>query len=315
MNIHNVSENIALILGLAALTPACAADKVESQKKIALVVGVANEPFYLRMIQGAQTKADQLGAQLIVRQPAKWDADLQTAAIDEVIGLGVDALIAVPVDSDKMIAPLQRAHDAGITVLTTDQFINATFPVSSVRSDNAEGGAKACETLSGVVGATGTVMIENVVAGISATDAREQGCRDWLTANAPGIVVLDTAFSNDDRATAKAQILQAITDHPDLVGVFTTNVVTGEGAVDALAEAPRSVAVVAFDAPSAVVPSVVQGAITALIAQKPSTMGDLGVEFSIDSLQGVEIPKQRFTGFVVIDKTNVDTSEIKQFVY
>lgn len=315
MNVSSMYKRLTLLLGLAALTAGCAADKVESQKKIGLVVGVSNEPFYLRMIDGAQAKADELGAQLIVRQPAMWDADLQTAAIDEISGLGIDALIAVPVDPDKMIAPLKRAHDAGIAVLTTDQFVNATFPASVVRSDNTEGGAKACETLSGVIGGTGTIMIENVVAGISATDAREQGCRTWLATNAPDVVILDTTFSNDDRATAKEQILQAISEHPDLVGAFTTNVVTGEGAVDALAEASRPISIVAFDAPSAVVSSVAEGSITALIAQKPATMGSLGVEFAMDRLSGVDIPRERFTGFVVIDKTNANSSEIKQFVY
>jgi ribose transport system substrate-binding protein len=85
---------------------------------LALVQGVKGDPFYVTMQKGAQMMADKLGATLVVDGPAQFDAALQAPIVDALIAKKVDAMIIAACDKQAMIAPLQRANDAGIKVPT-----------------------------------------------------------------------------------------------------------------------------------------------------------------------------------------------------
>src|ERR687886_63115 len=122
---------------------------------IALVVGVRGDPFYVTMQKGAQAEADKLGAQLVVDGPAQFDAVQQTPIVDALIARRVDAMLIAATDKQAMIAPLQRANDAGIPVISVDTYIGdgdyenrpVTFPLSYIGSDNLQGGPMGWEAL------------------------------------------------------------------------------------------------------------------------------------------------------------------------
>ena len=132
------------------ISAADAADK----KTVALVYGIKGDPFYITMEKGARQKAQELGVDLVADGPSQWNPALQTPIVDAMIAKHVDALINVPNDPQAMIPVLQRANDAGMPVITTDQYIGdgdyakgaVTFPLSYIASDNFAGGKIACES-------------------------------------------------------------------------------------------------------------------------------------------------------------------------
>jgi ribose transport system substrate-binding protein len=298
---------------------------------VALVPGLQGmkEPFYKQMIIGAQAKAATLGVSLVLREPDSWDAAgivQQIAFIDELIAMKVGGMVIVPQDTNAFIAPLKRAADAGIKIVTADQYIGtntygqggpADFPIAYVGSDNYEGGKIACSMLADSVGSTGGIYIQNHKRGISATDAREQGCKDTIAAKV-GMSIVAVDYNGDDAGVGSTQTTAALAMFPTLVGVFGCNVASGEAAGNAVAASDRagSVKVVVFDAPATSVANLRNGHIQAMIAQKPALMGQLGVDIAVKAMNGqTGLPTKTNSGFVVIDASNVDSPEISQFLY
>src|SRR2546427_1714279 len=128
--------------------------------------------------------ANKLGVKLLVDGPAQFSATLQAPIVDAYIAKKVDVMLIAACDKQAMIAPLQRANDAGIKVISVDTFIGngdytsgpVTFPLSYIGSDNVQGGKIAGESLIKAIGNKGGIYIENVTPGISTTDQRQQGC-------------------------------------------------------------------------------------------------------------------------------------------
>jgi len=264
--------------------------------KIGFLAGV-NDPFYLTMQRGAAQAAADLGAELVVQIPQNWNATEQTPMLDAMVARGdLNFLFLAPVDKDAMIAPLQKAYDAGLPLLTVDTFIGdgdyvngpVKFPLSFIASDNEQGGEIACNALVEAIGQKGKVYIQNVRRGISSTDAREDGCKKVL-ANYPDVTLVAVDYNDDDPSKAQAQVEAMLQKEPDLAGIFGTNVFSAQGAGTVVANKGLSgkVKVVAFDATATAIDMLKNGTADLVIAQKPSDMGYLAVEMAMAYLNGV----------------------------
>jgi ribose transport system substrate-binding protein len=296
------------------------------QYTIALVVGVKGDPFYVTMQKGAQAKTSELGVNLIVDGPAQFSATLQTPIVDALIARKVDALIIAACDKQAMIAPLQRANNAGIKVISVDTYIGngdyangpVTFPLSYIGSDNVEGGKIAGQALIKAIGGKGKVYIENVTPGISTTDQREQGCKEAIQAT-PGVTLVGVNYDNDSAATAAQQTSAILQRVPDLNGIFGTNLFSAEGAAQAVKNARKQgvIKIANFDAPEQAITDLKNGVVDLVIAQKPADMGTTAVQYAVDALKGNTsgIKKRVATGYFVIDKSNVDTPEAQAAIY
>jgi ribose transport system substrate-binding protein len=116
---------------------------------------------------------------------------------------------------------------------------------------------------------------------------------------------------------AAAMATAALSAHPDLVGIFGTNLFSAEGAATGLrsAGASQKVKIVGFDAGPKQVEDLQQGIVQALIAQKPAEIGKDGVEQAIKALKGEPVEKKIGTGFVVVTKENMNNPDVQPFLY
>lgn len=294
---------------------------------IALVVGVRGDPFYVTMQKGAQAEADAMGAELIVDGPPQFDAVQQTPIVDALIARRVDALIIAATDKQAMIEPLQRANDAGISVISVDTFVGdgdyengpVTFPLSYIGSDNVQGGRIGCEALIAASGGVGKFYIQNVKPGISTTDQREQGCKEAIEAAGSPAMLVGVDYNQDSAANAAQQTGAVLQRTPDLTGIFGANLFSAEGAAQAVKNANLSgtVRIANFDAPEQAIADLRDGAVDLVIAQKPAEMGSTGVDYAMMALGGdmSGIQKRVPTGYVVINRDNVDTDEAQAAIY
>ena len=292
----------------------------QASPSLALVVGVKGDPFYVTMQKGAQDEADKMGAELIVDGPAQFDAVQQTPIVDALIARHVDALIIAATDKQAMIEPLRRANDAGIPVISVDTFIGdgdyengpVTFPLSYIGSDNVQGGRIGCEALIAATGG-GKFYIQNVKPGISTTDQREEGCKEAIEAVGDLAMLVGVDYNNDSAAISAQQTTAVLQRTQDLAGIFGANLFSAEGAAQAVKNAnlTGTVKVANFDAPEQAIADLRAGAVDLVIAQKPAEMGVTGVDYALMALSGDTsgIQKRVPTGYVVIDRNNVDTPE------
>jgi ribose transport system substrate-binding protein len=314
--------------GLAALalmiTPSSSAQK---NYKITLIPGLTTDGFYITMNKGAQEAAKKLGVTVDFQGAADFNPVTQIPVLNAVIARKPDGILIAPTDTKQLIAPLKRAVDAGIKVLTVDTFIgengayqtgkgDADFPLSYVASDNVKGGEVAADALAKAIGEKGSVYVSNVKPGISTTDQREQGFKNGMK-KYPNIKVLETQYNDNDSNKAASQFAAVLARNPDLAGVFGANLFSAQGAANGVKAARKSgvVNVVAFDCPESIINDVKGGTIDLAICQRPAEMGQIGVEWMVKALNGEKIPTRYGTGYFVIDKKNADSAEAKAAVY
>ncbi len=310
----------------APTQPTAAPQAAGKKYKIGFLAGTT-DPFYFTMQRGAAQAAADLGVDLVVQVPKTWNVTEQTPMLDAMVARGdLDFLFLAPVDAQAMIAPLKKANDAGLPMLTVDTFIGdgdyangpVKFPLSFIASDNEQGGEIACAALADSLGKKGKIYIQNVKPGISSTDAREAGCKKVIKDKYPDVTIVAVDYNQDDASQAQAQTQAMLQKTPDLGGIFGTNVFSAQGAGAVVKNQGLSgkVKVVAFDATADAISMLKGGTADLVIAQKPSDMGYLAVEMAVAYLDGAtSVPKHIPTGYQVITRDNMNDPNVAKFFY
>jgi len=285
-------------------------------------------PFYLTILKGARTAAEQHQADVQVDAPPEFNPVLQSHLVDTLLARKIDALIIAPCDGQILIEPLRRAHEAGIPVITVDAFLGdgdyvngpVTFPLAYIGSDNRQGGRIAGALLIEAVGRSGKVCIQSLQPGVSATDLREEGCLEVLAKAQEHIDLLGINFDGGSISRAREQIVETLEQHPDLAGVVGAGGdYSSKGVVQAIKDAGKAgkVKIVRFDASEQAEEEIRSGITHVAIAQRPFEMGRIAVEYALKALNGeaAGLPKHVDTGFLLIDRLNLDMPEIQSAFY
>jgi ribose transport system substrate-binding protein len=308
------------MLGLALMTVAAcsgsSATAAPTNYKLTLIQGVAGDPFYVTMACGAQAEATAEGVSLNITGGNKWDATVQKPVIDSVTAAKPDGVMVAPDDSKALLSPLKAMSDAGIKVTFVDTKLDDTsFAVSSIATDNLAGGTLAAKTLASLISDKGTVLVVNVDPGISTTDARVQGFNDEMK-NHPNIKVLDIQYTHDDPTAATTITTSTLAAHPDLAGVFATNVQNAEGVATGLKQANNTtVKTIAFDAGPKQIEDLNAGIVQGLIAQDPYGIGVAGVQQTVLALKGQTTTKTIQTQLAALTKDNVNDAAMQKYLY
>ena len=310
---------MALCTALALVVAACGSDDSSSggsssssskkkSYKMTLIAGVKGDEFYITMNCGAQAEAKKLGATLDFQGPQEFDASQQTPIVNAVAAKKPDAVLIAPTDTKALYAPIKQMADQGIKIVLVDTTLDQPdMAVSQIASDNEAGGKTAAETLAKLIGGKGKVFVINVKPGISTTDAREKGF--VAGAKAAGLDYVGREYSNDKPEVAAAKMKAALQKHPDLKGVFGTNLFAAEGAATGAREAGAKIKIVGFDAGPKQVKDLQDGTVQALIAQKPADIGAQGVQQAYNALTGKSTTKKIGTESVSITKDNLSQNQ------
>lgn len=253
---------------------------------IGFSVSTLNNPFFVTLSEGAEAKAEEEGADLIVVD-AGDDAAKQTSDIEDLISRNISVLIVNPVDSDAVALAVQDAVAAGIKVISVDRVVNGVDVDCAIASDNVEGARMATEYMVSLIGEGAKTAEIQGTSGASATIDRGEGFH--LVADEQlDVVSSQTAnFSRSEGMTVMENILQA---QPDLKGVFAHNDEMALGAVEAIGN--RDIVVVGFDATDDALAAIQQGRMAATVAQKPDLMGATAVETAISLVNGETVEKE-----------------------
>jgi fructose transport system substrate-binding protein len=318
----------ALVLGLAAATPAASQDNI----LVGLVTKTNTNPFFVKMKEGAQAKAKELGVTLqSYAGKADGDNDGQVAAIEALMAAGAKGILLVPSDSSAIVPTVAKARKAGILVITLDTPLD---PITAADANFATDNFKAGELIG--KWAKATLGDKAASAKIATLDlAANQPTVDYLRHNgflsgfgiavkdpkryamgdSPQIVGSDvTAGSTDGGRKAMENILQKA---PEINVVYAINEPAADGGYAALKAAgkEKGVLVVGVDGGCPGIKSVKAGTIGATSQQYPLLMASLGVQAVVDFVKSGKRPESMDTGVkLVTDKPvpgvpSIDTAE------
>ncbi len=311
---------LALALLAASLLTACnKGDGAKSGKKtIAVIPKGVSHSFWLSVKAGADAAGKDLDVNIIWKGPAsETDITGQINIVEDMVNQRVDGIVLAPSQGDSLVPVVDRAQRGGIPVTIFDSGISTENYISYVSTDNRQGGAVAARRMGEKLGGKGKVAILGVKKGSVSTDEREEGFRDTLAKEFPGITLIPIIFygeANPNKSLAAAEDI--LTSNPDLTGLFASNESSTVGAVRAIRQRNLSgkVTLVGFDATEDLVNNVKEDAIDSLVIQDPHKMGYQGVKTIVDKLAG-KTPERRIdTGVKLLTKENLATPEIQQLL-
>jgi ribose transport system substrate-binding protein len=273
---------------LAALVVGCQRGGGEGGgQRIGLSVSTLNNPFFVSLRDGAQQAADDAGAELVISD-AQNDTAQQQDDIQNFITQQVNVILVNPVDSDAVVPAVEAANDAGIPIIALDRKASGGDVVSTIASDNVQGGKMAGEELIRLVSSGNVAQLEGIPGTDPARD-RGQGFQDAIDAQS-SVKVVASQSADFDRAeglTVTENIMQA---NSDIKGIFAQNDEMALGAVQALGDqAGADVKIVGFDGGEDALNAIQDGTMNATIAQQPDKMGSQGVETAISVINGESV--------------------------
>lgn len=262
----------------------------DNKPKIGMVLSTLNNPFFVNMKDGAEKEAEKLGYDLVVLD-SQNDPAKERANVEDLIQLGVIALLINPTDSDAVVKTVEVANKSNIPVITLDRQANGGKITSHIASDNIKGGEMAAEyVLDKFKDEKGPINVVEIqgIPGASATRDRGEGFHNIMDKNDKfNFISIQAAdFDRQKGLQVMENIIQA---NPNIQVVFAHNDEMALGAVKAIKASGINALVIGFDGNDDAKDSIDANEMTATIAQQPDLIGALGVELANKIYNGESI--------------------------
>jgi len=296
----------AVTTAAAETTAAPAAEKI----RIALIPKVA-VPFFDDCNNGGKAAAEALGVDYQWIAPADTQGATQVKIIEDLISKQVSG-IGISVNEPKSVEDIiKKAVAAGIKVVTYDSDSPNSGRSMYIGTSNKAAGKTMGEEMAKACGGKGTVAIVTGQLGAVNLNERIDGIKEALAAY-PDMKIVDLQGTEDDLAKAVTVTENIFRSKPDLVGIFGVSQVGGPAIAKVLSEQEFSnlkgkVTVLAFDDLADTIKGIQDGYITAMMVQRPVTMGQLSVENLVKQINGEASAGDIDTGVTVVTKDNLTT--------
>lgn len=305
-----------LILSLAMLAVPAEAAK----PRIAMIPKGTTHVFWKTVEAGAREAAADLGVELVWKGPLKEnDRGQQIAIVEQFVTEGVSAIILAPLDAVALRRPVAMAAQRKIPVVIFDSALQGEAGkdyVSLVATDNHRGGELGGAKLGDLLDGKGKVVLLRYQVGSASTDAREAGFSVAVATRPELEVISDNRYSGATAGEAKTAALNMLDTLKRADGIFCPNESSTFGMLLALKQSNLTgkVRFVGFDTSPALIESLRQGEVDALVAQDPRTMGRMAVTAAVNHLQGKPVEPMIDTGAAVVTRDNVDSPEIQKIL-
>ncbi len=286
---------IALAVSLAGAGAAAAADK----PIVGIITKTNTNPFFVKMKEGAQAKAAELGMELrSFAGKVDGDNDSQVAAVENLIAAGAKGILITPNDSRAIVPSIEKARAAGILVIALDTPLDpASAADATFATDNFLAGQYvgqwAAKVLGDKAGTAKVALLDLNANQISVDVARDQGFLQGFGIDLVNPAVIgdekdkrivghDVTLGNEEGGRkAMENLLQK---DPELSVVYTINEPAAAGAYEALRSVGREkdVLIVSVDGGCPGVRNVADGVIDATSMQFPLLMASKGVQAVFD---------------------------------
>jgi fructose transport system substrate-binding protein len=280
----------AVVLGAMTVSAALAQDVT-----VGLITKTETNPFFVKMREGAEAKAKELGVQL-QSFAGKYDGDNETqvAAIESLISAGAKGILITPSDTKAIVPTIKKAREAGILVIALDTPLDpidaadATFATDNFKAGELIG-EWAAKTLGDKAKDAHVAFLDALENQPTVDVARDQGFmkgfgidpkdpKHYGEESDPRIAGHQWGKGAEEGGrTGMENLLQK---DPDISVVYTINEPTAAGAYEALKAAGKEndVLMTSVDGGCPGVKNVQAGVIGATSMQFPLLMASLGVE-------------------------------------
>ena len=262
---------------------------------VCLITKTDINPFFVKMKEGAQAKAQELGMTL-QSYAGKIDGDnaTQVAAVESCIAAGAKGILITPSDTKAIVPTVQKARDAGILVIALDTPLEPTDAADATfATDNFKAGELIGQWAAAKLGDEAEnakiAMLDLSASGVSVDYLRDQGFltgfgidtkNDTIIGDEDDPRIVGNEVTNGNEEGGRTAIENLLQRDPDINVVYTINEPAAAGAYEALRSFGKEegVLIVSIDGGCPGVQNVSEGVIGATSMQFPLLMASKGVE-------------------------------------
>ncbi len=267
----------------------------QSDVSACLITKTDTNPFFVKMREGAQAKADELGIELkTFAGRVDGDHETQVSAIETCIADGASGILITASDTSSIVQSVTQARDAGLLVIALDTPLepidaaDATFATDNFLAGELIG-QWARAQMGDAADSAKIAMLDLAVSQPSVGVLRDQGFLQGFgielndpnvngDEDDPRIVGNDVTQGNEEGGRRAMENLLA--QDPEINVVYTINEPAAAGAYETLKAFGREgeVLIVSVDGGCPGVQNVADGVIGATSQQYPLLMASLGIE-------------------------------------
>ncbi|MDR2796961.1 MAG: substrate-binding domain-containing protein [Treponema sp.] len=277
----------AALIMLAACCTVFASGKAD----VGFTLSTLNNPFFVSMKDGAESKAKALGVNLSITD-ASDDPAKQVKDIEDLVNKGIKVLIVNPVDSAAVAPTIKDVIARGIKVIAVDRYVDGVTVDTYIGTDNVLAANKAGKSFVQIVGPNAVIAVLEGVPAASSNIDRMEGYRQALTA--AGLKAAVTQTANYNRAEALTVTENILQSNPNITAILAMNDEMALGAIEAVrakAKIPgKDILIAGFDAGDDARAAVKAGEMIYTVEQKTVLMGETAVETAKKYINGAQVP-------------------------
>jgi len=309
---------LAMLALAVAMTSGCAR---HSNKEVYYLISANSAlPYWQTAAAGFKQAAAQYRVTATVVGPDGYDAQAELAELKNAIAAKPAGILISVADASVLQSEIDAAIGAGIPVITMDSDAAGSRRLYFIGTNNLEAGRVGGRRVVEKLGGKGNVVFFTL-AGQPNTEERLKGFKDVFAGRAEIQIVDVVDIKGDVRiAFDKTQELMALTGAKKIDAFVCLDSASGKLVADAVKRGGGGRELVAWDVNQDTLDGIKDGGIDATVAQKPFTMGYVGLkaldevfhappkqlnkDFASDSFS--PYPVFVDTGTSLVDKSNVD---------
>lgn len=298
----------------------------DSSEEYYMVTFLSGMEYWKGCYKGFEDAGKLYGVKTIYTGGPQYDVNQEVTALEQVIAKKPAGIAVTCMNPDALAAPIKKAMDAGIPVVTFDADSPDSGRYSFLGTGNAHAGSVAAKALAEQIGASGGEVVVITLPGQLNHEQRVAGFKKALESEYKNLKLVQVGNGRSDQTEAAKVLAGMLQANPNIKGVFCTDATSGVGAATAVKEANKvgQVKIVSFDTDKGTLDAIKAGVISASIAQGTYIMGYQSMNFLyhlkhnlINPVEGWKekginpLPPFVDTGVSIVTKENVDAFYVK----
>ncbi len=310
-----IAASIATGLAFAPVVPASA------ETVIPVIVKDTTSFYWQIVLAGARKAGKDLGV-TVPELGAQSESDIngQISILENAVAGKPAAIVISPTQKAALGKPIDEAAKS-VKIIGIDSSADSKAFTSFLTTDNVQGGRIAADGLAAAITAKygkpeGEVALITHLPGVGSLDERAKGFKEQLAAKYPGIKLVADKVSDGTANGGLNITTDLLTAFPNLRGIFASNLIQAQGAIQAIAEskAQDKVKLVGFDSDDKLVKALKDGIMAATIVQDPFRMGYDGVKTALAASKGEKVQAFVDTGANLITGANMNEARAQELL-
>ncbi len=308
------------LLGRAEAAPALA----QTKPTIPIIVKDTTSFYWQIVLAGARKAGLDLGVNVIeLGAQSESDVTGQISILENAVASTPAAIVIAPTPFAALGKPIDDAAKK-IKIIGIDSAVDSRALTSVLTTDNEQAGRIAADVLAAAIQRTyadaeGDVALISASPGVASFDQRAKGFKEQIAAKYGALDIVAHEVADGQVATGFRIMTDLIAAHPELRGVFASNLAMAQGAGQAVAENKTNktgdkINLVGFDSDDKLVKLLQDGTIAALVVQDPFRMGYEGVRTALAAAKGEQVPANVDTGANLITKANMNSARSQELL-